>query len=223
MRTIIMADGRSMRWYAQWQNEVWGINKLKQLVEVNGEPILHRTVRLLRAQEVYDIWITSHNPAHEVPHTTRYEPPNNEYEIDKFYSPIHLWSKEEDGETLFVYGDVWFSDQAMFTIVNTQVDDVLFFGRFHQSYYTEHGGEIFAIKVKDHNFFKYSCEYIRNKHIAGECRSGAWELYRYMNGASDAALGMYVPYGRFIGIDDFTDDFDTPEHFKNWLERYNAW
>ena len=43
MRAIIMADGKARRWYASVQNKLWG-TKLKQLVEVDGEPIINRTL-----------------------------------------------------------------------------------------------------------------------------------------------------------------------------------
>jgi hypothetical protein len=209
-----------MRWYAQIQEEYWGTS-YKQLVEVNGEKILHRAVRLLKENGVDDIWITSHNPVHEVDGTKRYEPPHNEYEIDKFYSPVHLWNKK-GGYTLFVYGDVFFTEEAMKRIVATDTKDFLFFGRFHWSHFTGHGGEIFAIKVKDHSFFQECCLWIRNNYIAtkGHVRCGAWELYRCMNGIVDERISYHSPYSHFVGIDDFTDDFDTPGHFENWLSLY---
>lgn len=215
-----MCDGRSMRWYAEIQEQYWG-KSFKQLVEVDGEPILHRTVRLLKENGVEDIWITSHNPVHEVKGAQRYEPPNNEYEIDKFYASVHLWNKD-GGDTIFVYGDVFFTEEAMKKIINTKPEDFVFFGRFHQSYYTGHGGEIFAVRVHLHDFFQECCLWVRQNYIntKGSVRCGAWELYRCMNGIRDERIGIHIPYGHFVGIDDFTDDFDTPSHFEEWLRLY---
>lgn len=215
MIAIIMADGKSMRWNrgeSEWSDCP------KQLLEVDGETLLHRTVRLLEENGVMNIWITSHNPEFEVWGTTRYEPINNHYEIDKFYACEPIW--ERGGTTLFIYGDVFFTEEAMKRIVSVDCDDFLFYGLFHVSHFTGHGGEIFAVKVKDHDLFGGMCEYIRMKYIHEEFRCGAWELYRAMNGIRGEGLGHHIPHAHFVGIDDFTDDFDTPEHFKDWLEKY---
>jgi GTP:adenosylcobinamide-phosphate guanylyltransferase len=217
MRAIIMCDGKAMRWYEEIQEKYWADTE-KQLVEVDGEPILHRTVRLLIENGAEDIWITSHNPKFEVKGTKRYAPYNNQYEIDKFYACKSIWKTTDT--TVFVYGDVFYTEEAMKKIVSIDCTDFLFYGIFHLSHFTGHGGEIFAVKVKDHDFFRENCEYIRMKHIYEKYRCSAWDLYRAMNGIRGEALGHHLPYAHFIGIDDFTDDFDTPEHYNHWLELY---
>ena len=76
-RYIIMADGKMTR----WKNFLVP----KHMLPVHGEPILLRTVRLVRRFDPNaEIIITSHNPSYEVPGTVRYEPQNNHCEIDRF-------------------------------------------------------------------------------------------------------------------------------------------
>ena len=78
MKYIIMADGKGTRW-----NNYHNIPK--HLIEIGGETLLARTVRLLRENDALaDIVITSHDPRYEVSGARRYEPQNNHLEIDRF-------------------------------------------------------------------------------------------------------------------------------------------
>jgi len=220
MRSIIMADGRARRWYNQIQNQLWGEDKTKQLVEVDGEPILHRTVRLLHENSIEDIWITSHRKEHEVEGAKRFEP---EINFDKFYAAKPIWNTDE---TLFVYGDVFYTKEAMKTIVNTPVDEFCFFGQFSVSPLTGHGGEIYGVRIcGESGFWKFG-EAILNVWVRkelGKGNAGAWEIYRYMSGAREVAINRHELYGNshYVEIADLTDDFDTPEHYNHWLEVYN--
>ena len=54
MKYIIMCGG----WYTHWK-------KPKHLLEINGEPIVARTIRLLRESGVTDISISSKNQIFE--------------------------------------------------------------------------------------------------------------------------------------------------------------
>jgi hypothetical protein len=203
MKYIIMADGCAKRW-----NNYKNIPK--HLIEIGGEPIIARTVRLLKENGVEDITITSHDPRYNF--ATRYEPIGNEYEIDKFNKEL----LEEN--TAYIYGDVFFSEEAIKTIVNTPTEDFMFFGR-HSASLEKTGKtweEIFAIKVKDTQYFLKSVDFIRCGIIDGSVwRGGAWELYRHMVGLDlkDNSLN-----GHFTTIDDETDDFDFPEDLERWLE-----
>lgn len=211
-----MADGKADRWNSDAQGtELEGIEK--QLVPINGEPILHRTVRLLKENGITDIWITSHNPEFEVEGTTRYEPENNIYEIDKLLSCKPIWQSP----TMFLYGDVFYSEEAMKTIVETPIlDRWLFFGRFHVSYYTGHGGELFCKKIEDLDYLEACCNWVKSWYFVGKGRGGGWELYRRMAGVIDDRVNVHVPYDHFVGIDDYTDDFDFPWIYFNVKEKY---
>lgn len=218
MRVIIMADGRAIRWYNDVQNQIWG-SRTKQMIEVDGEPILHRIVRLCLENGVEDIWITSHKSEHDVPGTTRFEP---EYNFDKFYAARPIWSVDD---TLFLYGDVFYTEEAMSTIVNTNVEDFIFFGQFGVSPLTGHGGEIYAVRVRGEKTFLLFIEAILTCYMWKELQKGknsAWEILRYMNGARGKDVYVHTTQLNFVEIQDLTDDFDTPEHYLHWLEVYNA-
>ena len=77
-RIVIMADGKGIRW-----DSYMGIPK--HLASVRGEKLISRTVRILRERtRTAEILVTSHDPRYEFEGSTRYEPMNNVYEIDRF-------------------------------------------------------------------------------------------------------------------------------------------
>ena len=78
MKYIIMADGKGTRW--QNYNDI-----PKHLIEIGGETLLGRTVRLLKEGDPNcDVIITSHDSRYEIPGAQRHEPLNNDLKIDRF-------------------------------------------------------------------------------------------------------------------------------------------
>ena len=101
-----MADGKMKRWNNQ--------QVPKHLLPVHGEPILLRTARLAqRYAPEAQVIITSHNPDYEAPGAVRYEPKSNSCEIDRF-----TWELIDD-DVCFLYGDVYYTEQAIRRIVDT--------------------------------------------------------------------------------------------------------
>ena len=111
-----MADGKGTRW-----NLHQGIPK--HFIKVNGETLLERTVRLLRQYDPScQVIITSHDPRYEVDGALRYEPKNNVLEIDRFTAELI------ENDVCFLYGDTYYSEISAKTIVETDAEDLLFFG-----------------------------------------------------------------------------------------------
>lgn len=94
MQYIIMADGEGKRW-----GDYLGIPK--HLVKINGEPLIARTVRLLKENGVTDIIITSRDSRYDFEGTTRIAQSVRDCEIDRFEEStlstcgdrclLHLW------------------------------------------------------------------------------------------------------------------------------------
>ncbi len=191
MRYIIMADGKGSR----WQNHR-GVPK--HLADVGGETILARTVRLLRSLTADDeILITSHDPRYEVPGAVRYEPQRNVLEIDRFTAELI------DDNVCFLYGDTYYQEAAMRTIVETPVpQEMLFFGNARS---------IVAIKVADGALFRQHVDRVRALYLAGEIdRCIGWQVYQSYVG---------LPFGekriadRFVEVGGDTEDFNTPQEY----------
>ena len=147
MKYIIMADGKGKRWHNYK-------NIPKHFIEVNGEKIIERTVRLLNEfDKDSEVIITSHDKRYEINGSKRYEPKHNILEIDRFTNELI------EDNICFLYGDTYYSDKAMEKIIKINTDDLLFFGN---------GKSIVAIKIKDSNVFTKHVENVMFIAPAGQ-------------------------------------------------------
>ncbi len=230
MKTIIIAAGSGTRW-----KEFRGVPK--HLVEVEGERLLDRTVRqFLQHGEVI---VAGNDERYKVEGADLFIPQRkNEWqEASKFLDTQEMWAT--DDRTVVAYGDVWFSDDCIQTIVQYDVPDWVLFGRFGLSEITGGGGECFAQsfwpeQIEEHREALLEIAKLRERKLIGRC--GGWEHYRQMNGIplKEYALGVCVnhPDGqkphklscfkeirRFVNVNDWTDDFDYPEDLVEWEKR----
>ena len=100
----------------------------KQLLKVNGEVLVERTIRLLKENGITDIAISTNNPAFDyldVPiyhHNNKFiscgkqETKKSEFSWLNAYYPT-------DEPCCYLHGDVYFSDEAIQKIINTEVED----------------------------------------------------------------------------------------------------
>ncbi len=192
MKYIIMADGKGSRW-----NNYKNIPK--HLVEVEGEVLLERTVRLINELDPSSkVIITSHDKRYEFEGSTRYEPKNNILEIDRF-----TYELIEDN-VCFLYGDTYYTEETMEKIINTDTDELLFFGN---------NKSIVAIKVKDSKVFKENINKVKELFLKNEIKNcKGWQVYQsYQNLEFDKKqIG-----DRFVVVDEKTMDYNTPEEYEN--------
>ncbi len=191
MRYVIMADGNGTRW-----NNYNNIPK--HLIEIDGETLLARTVRLIRERDSEaEVFITSHDPRYEVKGAKRHEPKNNVLEIDRFTGELI-----SDNE-IFLYGDTFYSESAMDTILNTPAENLLFFGNERS---------IVAIKIVKGSDFAYHVDNVRELFKAGKIKScKGWQVYQSFTGLPYDVKQMGDSY---IYIKDDTRDFNSPEDLK---------
>jgi hypothetical protein len=135
-------------------------------------------------------------------------------DFGKIYSSSHLWSDER---TIIVFGDVYFTDEAVKKIMSNQ-DPYKFFMRKGPSKYTGKGHkEIFALAF-DGSMNEKIKQHINELVAAKQRGAGAWRLYLHMQGFKQQS-SYYVDYfknGGYIEINDWTDDFDYPEDLLKW-------
>lgn len=219
-RAIIICAGEQKR----WQNYL-GVPK--HLIEVSGETVLARTVRLLKDFGVKDIYIVSKDdPRYKIEGTNQFVPELNYEEnadADKFLSSRSLWN--EEGRTIVLYGDVYFTAEAMNKIVNFSGKEWTLFCRPTPSRITGHKwGECFAVSFyKDsHAQMNFQLHRIAQLYKAGKIsRCGGWELYRAMVGRPDDQIRRpHVMSTNYEVIDDFTEDFDSPEDWESWIANF---
>lgn len=193
----------------------------KHLVDVGGEPLLHRTVR--QFSPYGDIYITA--PKGDERYRikgTHLIHPNKSYDLHdakKLLDNAHLWS--EKSKTLVLWGDCFFSNKAAKRITLHKPSQWAMYGRFGPSSITGCPyGELFALAFHPNMRHKleialYSISVLRKYDIISRC--GGWELYRKLNNATD--LELHTRYKNFIEINDTTDDFDFPHDYDRWVER----
>ncbi len=191
MKYIIMADGKGTRW-----NLHQGIPK--HFIKVNGETLLERTVRLLRQYDPScQVIITSHDPRYEVDGALRYEPKNNVLEIDRFTAELI------ENDVCFLYGDTYYSEISAKTIVETDAEDLLFFGNERS---------IVAVKVADAAIFSQHVNRVRELFLAGRIdKCIGWQVYQSFTGLP---FGEKTMTEKYVFLTDDTRDFNSPEDLK---------
>lgn len=193
MKYIIMADGRGARW-----NNHQGLPK--HLIEIDGETLLQRTVRLLHELDPRcEVLITSHDPRYEVEGAVRYEPENNRLEIDRFtYELIQP-------HICFLYGDTFYSEAALRQIIQTPADSLLFFGNART---------IFAVKVEDASLMKFHIDRVKARFQAGEIHEcKGWQVYQSHAGLP---FGDKTITDSYVVVEDRTRDFNSPQDLEQF-------
>ncbi len=196
MKYIIMADGKGSR----WQNYQ---DVPKHLIEVDGESLLARTVRLLHsADKDCRVIITSHDKRYEIPGAERHEPKNNHLEIDRFTEELI------EDQVCFLYGDTFYSQNSIDTILSTQTDDIMFFGNSRS---------IVAIKVADGQLFRHHVSRVRELFLAGKIEKCiGWQVYQSFTGM---AFGEMRIGEKYFVLEVGTEDFNSPEDYNRRFNR----
>jgi len=220
-RAIILAAGDC----AKWENH---LGTRPHFALIDGEPILLRTVAQLKARGVTDIWIVGppDDERYLIEGTQLFVPtpdPAN-YIADQVLHNRSLWCDTE--RTITLWGDTYFTDATMDAIAGYTVRDWRLFARFGPSQLTGcPWGEVFAVSFwPEHaegweRAVRHSVD-LQRKGVTR--RSGAWEGYRIAGGAADAQVGKHRDYGLATWIDDWTEDFDFPRDYDEFIRRRAA-
>ena len=217
MKYILMCGGR----YDEFTTP-------KQLLKVNGEVIIERTIRLLKENGIKDIAISTTNPAFdylEVPKLKHNNTFIHEYKnekakgwwLDAFYPT--------DEPTCYIWGDVYFSEAAIKTIVETETDDIELFGSMppFADNYVKRWIEPFALKVFNTNHLKESIQKTKELAIEGKTwRTNPiiWELWTVIKDVPLQTKADEYIYN-YTAINGYTidvDDADDVIKIENYLK-----
>lgn len=182
MKYIIMADGKGTR----WDNY---LDIPKHLIKVNNIPLIQDTVNKLHSLGIKDIIVTSHDTRYEFEYAKRYVPLNNVSEIDRF-----TYELIEDNIT-FMYGDTYYPIDTLKCIVNTNTDDILYFGN----------NSIIAIKIKNSNKFKKCIDNLKNNTLI---KGNGWNTYQYLFGKdlfSKEITSNFIKVDKYVNINNKED------------------
>lgn len=222
-RVIILAAGDGTRWA-----DFRGVPK--HLVEIDGKKLIVRTVeQYLKYTD--DIIVVGNDDRYSIPGSRLFVPDRpKEFvypklisrpwkEMDKFATSMHLW---KDGRTVLVYGDVYFTDFAVKTIMESGKDWTCFCRTKPSLITGKNCKEIFAYSLRSehHQQFRQAIHYLMNSKTA----TGGWSLFRYLTSKSknlSADYSVMFNNDNYVDIDDFTEDFDFPEDLIEWEKRKN--
>lgn len=184
-------------------------NEPRQLTKINDEPIVARTIRLLREEGIDDIAISSNDPRFdgfgvEVLHHTNtfnYWKHRGRW-VEAFYPT--------DEPACYLFGDVVYSRHAIKMIINTSTDDIEFFASappFAKNY-IKRWAEPFAFKVVNQKHFKEAIQLDKDFAEQGLfCREPiAWEFWQVIK---QTPLNQ-IDYTNYTIINDYTCDVDEP-------------
>ena len=188
MTTFILCAGRQSR---------WGPTTIKQLLPVEGEVLINRTVRQVKEVDPKGVvWVVSHreelaNIGHEI-----LVPPARRCTCETILSVSSYWGDYN----VVLLGDVYYPDEAIrdiFTVRNT----LTFYGDT---------GDFFGLSFPDgaSGEVAWGLRDAVLKHSSGKLPTGPiLEMYR--------SLGC--PLHKLWVISDRTQDFDCEEDYKNFL------
>lgn len=188
----------------------------KQLREYGtGLTIIERTINFLQINGVEDIAISTNDPRFEwlglpiLHHKNNFG--NGGHWLEAFY-PM-------DEPCCYIFGDVFFSPEAIKTIVNTETNNVEFFASappFHPEYF-KRWAEPFAFKVQAPDFFRMCINKTIKLAENGRFRREpiAWELWQVIK----MTPLNHIDYTNYVAINDYTTDFDTDEEFEVFKRR----
>lgn len=185
----------------------------KHLSKIKGEVLVERTIRLLRENGVKKIYISTNNPVFnylgDIPklrHENNFTLENGKstgYWLDAFYPT--------NEEVCYIFGDVYFSDKAIKTIVEYQCQENTLFGNsVAKNEFHENWGEPFAYKVVKPKEFRDGINKVKELYDQGKIirHPIVWELYRYLNNLD---INIQRITNNYVCIDDYTIDIDYPD------------
>jgi hypothetical protein len=211
-RVLILAAGEATR----WQNHR-GTPKHRLIIE--DEVLIERTARQF-LKYTNDVVTVVQKNAHRVEGCSMYVPGQgrNLKDMAKFMSSQTIWS---DDRTVLVFGDVYFTDEAVETIMS-DTKQWRFYLRKEASEITgKPWREIFGISF-DASFNKdMNTAILRVVSRNTASSAGGWHLLMELLRTEDRnKLFMTDDH---ININDWTEDFDFPKDLDTWEEKRMAW
>lgn len=183
----------------------------KALTKINGERLIERTIRLLKENGVKDYYITGGEEfskyAPLLDHTSTYRAENGQnkgYWIDTYY--------KTDKPTIYLHGDVYYSEDAIKKILNLNPSKNTFIGNeIARNPEHKNWGEPFGWIIVDQDSFRKAIDKTKQLQDEGKLERGyalSWELYRVLYGLDPNK--MYIYDDSYLSINDETIDVDYP-------------
>ena len=208
-RVVIMAAGTGHRWH-NYQNHP------KQLLEIDGEPLIKRTIRQLKERGITDIIVTVKNPGQYGDLGVReYVTNPNEVAIDR------IWGARELAPCIFLFGDTYYGETSL-NIILSEKREYRFFGKSAGDR-IKGSREIYAVKAND--FVIKKTGELREMYVKGivrKCLAGHL-LICCLGFSPNPKIHEHIASALqlspiFTELNDETIDFDKPVDFIRWTQ-----
>jgi hypothetical protein len=211
LRVLILCAGEGSRW-----NNYTGVPKYKVVVE--GEVLVERTIKQF-LKYTDDIVVVTSDESETFPGASTYlANKSRKYkDMDKFLSSHDQWS---DTKTIIVYGDVYFTDEAVKTITTNNKTWCFYLRKGASQITGKPWGEIFGFSF-DGCFNQIMFQTIKStlfkRIVTNPPKPAGWILLRSLLEVR-TTRDIFTPENSFayINIDDWTEDFDFPHDLDNW-------
>ena len=205
MQVIIMCGG----YYEHFKEH-------KALSVINGEPLVARTVRLLKENGIKTVFISSNDDRFSefgtvIKHKNTYKFENGKstgYWVDAYYptnKPI-----------IYLHGDVYYSEEAIKKILNLNPSvNTMIGNQWALNKEKKKVGEPFGWIIVDQEKFRNAINECKRLQDEGKIDRGyaiSWELYEVLNGYD--INDFIITEETYLAIADETDDVDSPEKIE---------
>ncbi len=201
-RVLVLAAGEGSRW-----ENYRGVQKHKIVIE--GEVLIERIVRQF-SQYSDDVVVVGRDKSYEVEGARCYIPSYHPKwkDMAKFWSTRDIWS---DQRTVLVFGDVYFTDEAVETVMKDEGEFVFFLRSKGSELTGKPWQEIFAVAFNGSSNEMLKERILEIIELCKAFRTGGWHLHRKLE----------EEYGNTfsVEIDDWTEDFDFSIDLERWEER----
>ena len=193
-----------------------GFDIPKQLSVINGEKLICRTIRLLKENGIKNIIISSKDKRFDNLGAKRHTPLLNNYDEKQEKShwvkafPIELMTEP----VVFLFGDVYYSENAIKTIIEKDNHNILFFFNPGQNEkYIKKWEEPLAWKIYNIDKFIYHIYKLIDMWNNNQTwrRPINWEIYRSINGLD---VNVHKLKDNYILINDESCDVDELDDIK---------
>lgn len=188
----------------------------KALSIINGERLVERTIRLLKENNINDIYISSNQEefkeyANVLKHENTYKYENGKitgYWVDAYYPT--------EEPCIYLHGDVYYSEDAIKKIinlnpsVNTMIGNQYALNEEHKKV-----GEPFGWIIVDQKTFREAINECKRLQDEGKIERGyaiSWELYEVLNGYD--VNDFIITEDTYLPISDITIDIDDPSQIE---------
>ncbi len=195
----------------------------KQLAPIQGQALLTRTLKQLNALGFEDIHLITKDPRLNHKRVPSFAPAEVRFSSEVLACTEVLWKRSQ----LVVLGDVYYTDAALKTIINSTAP-LMFFGCPTPNLYTGTAWpELYALKFTRPAILdlkKALALTIQDAEQGG--RGKLWELLMALRGYSLVRIRETLNLGSIEGaffttISDLTDDIDTAEDYQRLCTMLN--